>query len=478
MVTKREKKRRELYRAREDVFWKEYEVMTDESCDLDKKAVEWVLSMCKDNFSGDGSAPGVASDGFGSLEGSLSSRVSSTLESCSTTSSSGDCSSIVQGDGGDSDTKRSTGGAPDDSSDPEGGRYESPVRRTRRSSHAFSQDSNASKPVDSIAGCSKESESIENSDSETASRKRIRVKSQSSCEDSPITPKRVLRHTIAEVTEAALDHSRLEHSPSGKPRRRTSRHLSFPNVETKTEEENDIGLVTSEDDGQNSEAMSRETRSRIPRGAKKSDSGSEAFTSEKPEMDEKESRKENDPLRPENMVEPQRTGNNTTKVAAKRKRCKSTTAMDDNTRNKQARITDFLRRKSPNRKNLTASKSPRLRGRKKSSDSEESDQVSTEPDDDNSKRVASHRSFTNGRETTNCNSCPHCKLQHDKLSKCTLRCKEGIHTAECEDNWNRRELRLRSFQSPKSRARCSHVVSPKPHCCSSLMSKFCHTTVT
>ena len=91
--------RRELYRAREEVFWKEYEVMTDESSDLDEKSVEWVLAICKDNFSGDGSAPGLVGDGCGSLVDSLSSRVSSTVESSRSTSSSGDCSSTEQGVG-------------------------------------------------------------------------------------------------------------------------------------------------------------------------------------------------------------------------------------------------------------------------------------------------------------------------------------------------------------------------------------------
>lgn len=468
--------RRELYRAREEVFWKEYEVMTDDTCDLDEKAVQWVLASCKDNFSGDGSMPSLGEGCDDILADSLSLRVSSTVESSSTTSSSGDCSSTEQDtrEGGDPDNQMDRSGAPEGcSSEGEEGLELSLARRTRRNSHAVSQASSSHQPPDSVAGCSKDSESAENSDSDVISRKRARVTSQSSSEASVITPKRVLRHTITEIREVAQDPINLEDSSSGKTRRRRTRHLSFPNVSTKTKEESDKeGAFTSEEDFQNSDAISRETRSRTKRDA--GETGSEA---EKPEVDEKESRKENDPLRRENMVENQRTGNNATKVAGKRKRSKSAPAIDDNTNNKQARITDFLRRKSPNRREKTSSKSPRLRGSKKISDSNESDQVRTESSVDN-KSATSARSFHNGRETTSSNLCPHCKLQHDKLSKCDWPCKDGNHTAECEDSWNHRELRLRSFQSPKSRARCSHAVTPKPHCCSSLMSKFCHASVT
>ena len=473
--------RRELYRAREEVFWKEYEVMTDETCDLDEKAVQWVLASCKDNFSGDGSMPSAGDGCDDILADSLSLRVSSTVESSSTTSSSGDCSSTEQDarEGGDPDNQMDRGGAPEGcGSDGGEGLELSPARRTRRNSQAVSQASSSDQLPDSVAGCSKDSESAENSDSDVISRKRTRVKSQSSCEANAITPKRVLRHTITEIGEVARDPINLEDSSSGKTRRRRTRHLSFPNVSTKTKEESDKeGALTSEEDFQNSDAISRETRSRTPRTAKKKDAGETESEAEKPEVDEKESRKENDPLRRENMVEHQKTGNKATKVAGKRKRSKSATAIDDNTNIKQPRITDFLRRKSPNRREKTSSKSPRLRGSKKIGDSNESDEVRTESSVDN-RSATSPRSFHNGRETTSSNLCPHCKLQHDKLSKCDWPCKDGNHTAECEDNWNHRELRLRSFQSPKSRARCSHAVTPKPHCCSSLMSKFCHATVT
>lgn len=466
--------------------------MTDETCDMDEEAVQSVLTMCKDNFSGDGSFPatgegGGSGGGCGSVAGSLSSRVSSTVESSSTTSSSGDCSSTEQnsgGGGGDSDTtKRSRGEATDegetrDSNAEESLITSSPAMRTRRNSYLVSQVSWSSQSADSVAGSSKELESTANSDSDTASRKRTRTKTQSLCETIVTTPKRVLRNTITELKETTVDQSSLAHSSSGTPRRRRTRHMSFPNIAKETKDDRDREAVgtSEEEDG----VVWRETRARLSRTgkvSKKSDAaqtGSEDNSSVKPEVDEKESRKENDPVRPQNMVELKRAGNTTKGV--KRKRSKSTTAMDDNTRNKQARITDFLRRKSPGQKELRSPKSSRTRGNKRNSDSEESDQVRT--DVDNSKRVPTPRSFSNGRETTNDNSsCPHCKLQHDKLSKCSWRCKEGSHTAECEDNWNRRELRVRSFQSPKSRTRCSNVVSPKPHCCSSLISKFCHTTV-
>ena len=468
--------RRELYRAREEVFWKEYEVMTDESSDLDEKSVEWVLSICKDNFSGDGSAPGLAGDGCGSLVDSLSSRVSSTVESSSSTSSSGDCSSTEQGVGEEPVNKGSTRGASDVVKNSDGEHEESLGKRTRSSSYAVSQTSNSNQTTDSIAGDEKESQSTENSDNEPASRKRTRVKSESSCEDSLIIHKRFLRSSVTEVTEARLEQA-SDHAQVRKPRRRTSRHLSFPNVGGKTNEESFTEIEASADGSQSIDAVSCETCSQAPRSTTNSETGGENQTSEKPEVDE-ESRKENNPHREDNVVNSERTENNSMRVAAKRKRSKSTTSVDDNISNKQARITDFLRRKSSNRKELMLTKSLGSRGNKKSCDSDESDEGKSGPCVENLKHSTSTRSFSNGRETSNRYVCPQCKLQHDKLSKCAAQSREGGHTAECDDNWNRRELRLRSFQSPKPRARCSHVVSPKPHCCSSLMSKFCHATVT
>ena len=374
--------RRELYRAREEVFWKELDVMTDEACELDDKAVQWVLDVCKDNFSGDGRLPS-AGDSWDALADSLSSRITSTVESSSTTSSASGCSSNVQRweEEADPDTQRSwggaPGGAPDECKNLETGDQgevleSSPAKRTRSNSHAVSETSSSGQPADSSAGCSKDSESSESRDSDVISRKRTRVKSQNPYESNVITPKRVLRNTITEMGETAQDYLSLE-SSSGKPRRR--RHLSFPNLSTKANEQRDKGgASTSEDDVASSYAMPRETRSRTPRAAKRLDVeeiGRGDQNSEKPEVDEKESRKENDPVRPENIVE--KAERNATKLAGKRKRSKSATAMDDNTKNKQARLTDFLRRKSPSGKDITSSKSPRLRGSKRFGDSEESD---------------------------------------------------------------------------------------------------------
>ena len=480
MVTKREKMRRELYRAREEVFWQEHAVMMDESCDMDEEAVQWVLTMCKDNFSGDGSFPATAEGGgCGGVMRSLVSRVSSTVESSSTTSSSGDCSSTEHNsEGGDGDSR---GEAVDEGdSNIEEVLVSSPERRTRRNSHLVAQSSSSSQSADSAAGSSKELESVANSDNETTSRKRTRTKTLSFSETSATTPKRVLRNTITELEESTAGRNSHQQGASEKPQRRRRRHFSFPNAVKETKEESDKEAVgNSEEDGQNSDSASRETRRRLSRSkaSKKpetAETGSEGDSTVKPEVDD-ESRKENDPLRPKNVVDPQGIGNTTETV--KRKRSKSTSAIDDNTRNKQARIADYLQGRSPGRKEPRSPRSPRTRANRKTSDSEENDQVKTDADVD-SKRVPVPRSFSNGRETSSDKSCPHCKLQHDKLSKCSWRCKEGSHTAECEDNWNRRELRVRTFQSPKSRARCSHVVSTKPHCCSSLMTKFCHATVT
>ena len=474
--------RRELYRAREEVFWQEHAVMTDESCDMDEEAVQWVLTMCKDNFSGDGSFPANVEDGgCGSVAGSLSSRVSSTMESSSTTSSSGDCSSTEHNSGGGDGDADSRGGAVDEGDDNvEEVLVSSPARRTRRNSHLVTQSSSSSQSADSAAGSSKELESIANSDHDTTSRKRTRTKTLSFSETSATTPKRVLRNTITELEETAVGQNIHQQAASQKPQRRRRRHFSFPNAVKESQGESDKETIeNSEEESQNPDAVTRETRTRFSRSAKASkkpetaEAGGEDDSTAKPEVDD-ESRKENDPLRPENVVEFQGTGQ-----TVKRKRSKSTSAMDDNTRNKQARLTDYLRRGSPGRKEPRSPRSPRTRANRQSSDSEEHDQGKIDADVDTySKRVPAPRSFSNGRETTSDKSCPHCKLQHDKLSQCSWRCKEGSHTAECEDNWNRRELRVRTFQSPKSRARCSHVVSTKPHCCSSLMTKFCHATVT
>lgn len=473
MVTKREKMRRELYRAREEVFWQEHVVLTDDSSDLDDSAVQWVLTMCKDNFSGDGSLPSAVKGGC-PAESALSFRVSSTAESSSTTSSSGDCSSTEykSENEGDSRGEAAGEGETEDSKEEEDF-FPSPARRTRSNSYLVTPSCLS---IESIAGSSKEADNALNDVTEISSRKRTREKTQSSFEASASTPKRLLRNTVRESEEPAAQHNGVE---TETPRRRRIRHLSTPNDMTDKIEASDEEVIESTVEPG---ALSRDSRARFTRTGKMSketsraETGSEGEMSEKSEGDE-ESRKENDPLRQENMVELDQPGR--TVRGAKRKRSKSTTAIDDDRRGKQARKTDLMSRKSPNRKDLRAPKSTRTRANRKHSDSEESDRGATDSDADNCKRVPTSRSFTNGRETsTDSSSCPHCKLQHDKLTRCNWRCKEGSYTAKCEDNWNRRELRLRSFQSPKSRARCSSAVSPKPHCCGSLMSKFCRATVT
>lgn len=127
--------RRELYRAREEVFWQEHAVLTDDSSDLDDNAVQRVLTMCKDNFSGDGSLP-AAVEGGCPAESALSFRVSSTADSSSTTSSSGDCSSTehrsVNGEGdsgGEAADEEET-----EESETEEDLFSSPARRTRSNS--------------------------------------------------------------------------------------------------------------------------------------------------------------------------------------------------------------------------------------------------------------------------------------------------------------------------------------------------------
>ena len=473
MVTKREKTRRELYRAREEVFWKEYEIMTDDSCEMDEKEIQWVLALCKDNFIGNSSLPCVAetSESYDGILESFSPIVSSTADSSSTTSSAGDCSSTEQ-DICEARIRhqRATGGVPDKLKTRVYGNTEEvlelpSVRQTRRNSYAVNQVTSSQSSTDLIAGCSKDSDSAESSDSDVFRRKRARVKSQTSCESrGRITPKNLLHNSVAGEDTLAF---------GSKPRTRKRRHVSLPEVTTMTVN-NDVskeGTVPSEEDFKNADVMSRLTRSQTPWVSEKRDAGL-SRGSDKPELDEKESRKENNPLRTENVIENQMTGIETTKVAGKRKRSQSARTADEDVRDKQTRITELLEGKSSNRKQMTSSKPPRLRGAKRGSEIEDSHGTKTESSVNTFKRSPSSGSFNNGRESS---LCAHCKIQESKLSRS---CKHQSQTVECAENWSRRELRLRSFQSPKSRARCSHVVTPKSHCCSSLMSKFCHATVT
>lgn len=473
MVTKREKTRRELYRAREEVFWKEYEIMTDDRCEMDEKEIQWVLALCKDNFIGNSSLPCVAetSESCDGILESFSPIVSSTADSSSTTSSAGDCSSTEQ-DICEARIRhqRAAGGVPDKLKTRVYGNTEEvlelpSVRQTRRNNYAVNQVTSSQTSTDLIAGCSKDSDSAESSDSDVFRRKQTRVKSQTSCESrSRITPKNLLHNTVAGEDTLAF---------GSKPRTRKRRHVSLPEVTTMTvsSDVSKEGAVPSEEDFKNADVMSRLTRSQTPRVSEKQDAGF-SRGSDKPELDEKESRKENNPLRTENVIENQMTGIETTKVAGKRKRSQSARTADEDVRNKQARITELLEGKSSNRKQMTSSKPPRLRGGKRVSETEDSRGTKTESSVNTFKRSPSSGSFNNGRESS---LCAHCKIQESKLSKS---CKHQSQTVECAENWSRRELRLRSFQSPKSRTRCSHVVTPKSHCCSSLMSKFCHATVT
>lgn len=475
MVTKREKTRRELYRAREEVFWKEYEMMTDDSGKMDEREIQWVLAVCKDNFIGNGSLPCVAEtpEGCDGILKSFSSIVSSTADLSSATSSAGDCSSTEQ-DICEPRTRhhRAMGAVPDKlksqvySTTKEA--LETPsVRQTRRNSHAVTQVTSSQPPTDLIAGCSKDSDSAESSDSDVFRRKRTRVKSHKSCESSRITPKNLLHNTMAEEDTLAF---------GSKPRTCKRRHVSLPDITTTTvsSDVSKEGAIPSEEDFKNADVMSRLTRSQTPRVSEKQDA--ELSTgSDKPELDEKESRKENNPLRTENVIENHMTGIETTKVTGKRKRSQSARTVDEDAGNKQTRITELLGGKSSNRMEMTSSKSPRLRGGKRVSDCEDSHETNTESCIHTFKRSPSSRSFNNGRETMKSSLCAHCKIQQNKLSRS---CKDQSQAVECAENWSRRQLRLRSFQSPKSRARCSHVVTPKSHCCSSLMSKFCHATVT
>ncbi|KAK3696718.1 hypothetical protein QZH41_013077, partial [Actinostola sp. cb2023] len=57
MVSKREKLRRELYRVREQVFWKAHDVMTDDTFNIDGSELQWMREACGKNFSSDGSEP-------------------------------------------------------------------------------------------------------------------------------------------------------------------------------------------------------------------------------------------------------------------------------------------------------------------------------------------------------------------------------------------------------------------------------------
>ena len=71
MVNRREKTRRELYRAQEQVFWKQVEILTDDTRDPSKEDIQWVIEAGRGNFSGNGSSsPGGGSKSQGSDGGS------------------------------------------------------------------------------------------------------------------------------------------------------------------------------------------------------------------------------------------------------------------------------------------------------------------------------------------------------------------------------------------------------------------------
>lgn len=79
MVSKREKLRRELFRVREQVFWKAHDTLTEDAVNIDENDVQWIREACGKNFSSDGSLP----PSMPSIESSFESVSSSSAPTCS-----------------------------------------------------------------------------------------------------------------------------------------------------------------------------------------------------------------------------------------------------------------------------------------------------------------------------------------------------------------------------------------------------------
>ena len=493
--------RRELYRAREDVFWKEHEVLTDQSRDLDTEEMSRVLRMCKGNFSVEGGVDTYEKEGRTILPSCSSGVASTSSSSCAPNDRSSSEQDWDRGSGFETDGKRSGGEATKECNNRKSKRSAGTAqafllsRRTRRNSHLVSQPSSSMKPLHSDEECHVEA------DREPQNRKRTRSfgeeqKTGTKRQVDAVSPPRAFRTAAARGTKL-VEHSEADFTET--PRTRRRRRRSPAEVEETRKEQGDGWLPPSGNDASvpngdgwlppsGNDASVPNAQTQRPRAEKitkrlgKSKSGNQQDTSQKPRVDN-ESRKENDPLSPAELSwAPSHStspANGRVEASSKRKRANSTDVMGGVNGSKQARITGFLRR----RLSLTreeegvlpkSPKSGRARGRG------DCDEIRTEIHVNSAKGVRSPKTFYNGREIVHRGICPSCKLQHDKHSnsKTCLSGKDASHVEGCQDSWSRRELRFRSFQSPKSRARCSQAVSPKPHSCSSLMVKFCPATVT
>ena len=126
---------------------------------------------------------------------------------------------------------------------------------------------------------------------------------------------------------------------------------------------------------------------------------------------------------------------------------------DGVTKNKQAFITDFLRRRTP------------LRSRR-SGGRQDPDSPAVSP------RQSCAKTFANGAETHEHGACPNCQAQHDRHS--AVAADSPADAQDPDEPTPSRRLRGRGAQSPNSRAPRSKegLSATAPHCCESLMAKF------
>lgn len=272
MVSKREKMRRELFRAREQVFWKAHEVMTDDTIDIDENDLRWIREACGKNYTGDGSEPTRGPVAEGGLESVSSTSAQSSIsgqtsgeETTAEMSQSNEPSECSDGD--------VRGGY--DSSDSE----DSPQVKTRRRLRGFSShkprkevDNRLKSDNQDSRGFNKSGGAKEAGDSESKEHEGDGRKE--GCD----TPKRLTRsqsqgdlsleQNIAissndkhKETKEELNESESAKVTTRRHQRSTSKQVPDDRGDVKAEGANRIGLTRPRTRGQTSDSTSEETES-------------------------------------------------------------------------------------------------------------------------------------------------------------------------------------------------------------------------
>lgn len=272
MVSKREKMRRELFRAREQVFWKAHEVMTDDTIDIDENDLRWVREACGKNYTGDGSEPARGPVAEGSLESVSSSSAQSSNsgqtsgeEITAEMSQSNEPSECSEGD--------VRGGY--DSSDSE----DSPQIKTRRrlrgiSSHKsrkdvdnrLKSDNQDSRGVNKSGGAKEAVDSESKADEEDDRKEECdtpkrSTRSQSQGDISLEQTIAVVSTDESKVAKEKLDESESTKVTTRRHQRSTSKQVTDDRGDVKAEEANRIGLTRPRTRGQTSDSASEETES-------------------------------------------------------------------------------------------------------------------------------------------------------------------------------------------------------------------------